>query len=181
MADSLPNRLFQFWTAMEPGVGNSMQQMLDALSVHYPNPRPQAVRSALTALRKGGVIDPSKQERYLPRLFVWHYKPTKLYYDFGRMSPDTVQDQIPGITLENIFRGLLTRAGNLNSTMGQNGVARSRHFLSDDQFREMVNQIPIETIEQVAGVLAEAVQAKVALLGQQNIQQLPGGTPGGSP
>ncbi len=54
----------------------------------------------------------------------------------------------------------------MNSTMGQQGAGRSREFLSETEFRELVDQFPVQAIGQAIDMLEEALQAKRALLAE---------------
>lgn len=163
----MPSRLHEFWMALEPGADVTMDQMVGALREYYPGATRQAVRSALTALRKGGIVrDPGDPSQYLPRLFVWYHRKNKRYYDFGRLSGEAVGLQVPGNTLADIFGGLNTRVGNMNSTMGQHGAGRSREFLTAPEFRELVDQFPVQAIGQALDILEEALDAKRLLLAE---------------
>lgn len=173
MAESVASRLYLLWTAVAPGVGVSMRQMLDSLSEWYPTARAQAVRSALTNLRKGKVRDPSEHGSYLPKLAVRYSPVDKLYYDFGRLNNTVLEAMVPESALNRSFADLLTRTTTLNSAMGEDGFLKSTELLRDTEIRSIVGQIPFDLIYRVEDTLKEIGRAKRLL----ELGEIPGELP----
>ena len=159
-ATSLPFNLFAYWQSVPPGVGVSMAEMMQALGVTDT----QAIRGALTQLRKGEVPDPAERGRVLRPLPIRYNNADHLYYDFSQMSADAVLQQIPGTILTGSFGQLLTRVTTLDSSMGRNGLAGSaQQLLNDEETRALIRQLPFETIWRAHGVVLQIAQARQLL------------------
>ncbi len=153
-------RLFMFWTTVPPGVGVSMDEMMEAVGVSDPQP----IRSALTSLRKGTVRDPDDPSAFLPRLPVRHNPNDHLYYDLSRVDGGAIAEMVPGNTLDSEFGYLWTRITNVSSAMGQEGFLTAAELLANPETRELVAQIPIERIYHVGDTVREIERARIMLL-----------------
>lgn len=173
MAESVARRLYLFWVAVPPGVGVSMRQMLDSLSEWYPKIQVQAVRSALTNLRKGKVRDPNEPGAYLPKLAVRFDHVSRRYYDFGRLDSAALEQMVPESVLNRSFSDLLTRTTTLNSAMGEDGFLKSAELLRDDEIRMVIGQIPFNLIYRVEDTIKEIGRAKRLL----ELGEIPGELP----
>lgn len=141
-----------------------MRQMLDSLSEWYPKIQAQAVRSALTNLRKGKVRDPNDPGLYIPKLAVRYNPVTNRYYDFGRLNSTALGEMVPESVLDRSFTDLLTRTMTLNSAMGEDGFLKSMDLLENADIRELIEQIPLGLIDRVEDTLKEIGGAKRRLL-----------------
>ena len=153
---SLDVRLFFWWDSLPPGRAVTMSEMVTAMGVSDP----QAIRNALTRLRKGRGRDPSSKGHLRP-LPVRHNAGDSRYYDLSKVTGDNVAAQIPARILSDQFREILTRALTVQSAMGRGGLAVSaEQYLGDDDLRKLIGQIKVEEAWQVHGTFLEIAKAR---------------------
>jgi hypothetical protein len=167
-------RLYFYWQNLPPGRGVSLMEMVTAMGTTDP----QAIRSSLTRLRKGGVPNPasmSADDRYLAPLPVrWNSRDRK-YYDLSRVTGEVIAAQVPGNVMSSAIAQLLTRAATLRGSM--DGFAQSaRTLLSDPETTQLLLQIRFEEIWRVQDYLVEIGRAR-QLLELQRGPTLPSGEP----
>jgi hypothetical protein len=157
---SIAFELFTWWVSVPPGVGVTMDEMMDQISVGDS----QTVRNALVQLRMGRVRDPSRPGQFLRRIPIRYSHAERKYYDFGKVTSSGVDAQIPGGVLANRFGELLTRVATLDSAMGADGLVRSADQLLDDAgTRSLIAQLPLKRIWDVATLALQVGQARQLL------------------
>jgi hypothetical protein len=157
---SLAFDLFAFWQTVGPGIGVTMTQMMEATNAADA----QAVRQALTQLRKGEVPDPSERGRHLRPLPVRYNSGDGMYYDFSNVSSETVAATIPGAILANRFGELFTRVFTLESSIGPDGLVRSaQNLLDHEDIRRLIAQMPLPRIWQVQDMVDQIARARQLL------------------
>jgi hypothetical protein len=157
---SLEFRLLDWWLAVPAGVGVTMDEM----KAQFGLTDGQVIRNALGRIRRGRVPDPGDRLRTLRAIPIRYHREDDRYYDFSKVNADAVDAQIPGEVLANRFSELLTRVATLDHAMGPDGLARSASDLLDDvSTRQLIAQLPIERIFEVAKLTMQVAQARQLL------------------
>ena len=153
---SLDQRLFFYWDGLPIGTGVTMGEMVDAMGVIDP----QHIRNALVRIRKGEVGDPTSNGRLVLRP-IRYDSLTRRYYDLSKATPDLVRRQVPGHIVAQQVGQLLTRALTLMNSLGEHGLALSaQEYLSHDEIRDLLTQLPIDKMWQAENAIRELSRAR---------------------
>ena len=168
MTSALPSRrplsqeahLFFWWDSQPPGHGATMHEMMQEIGAHDP----QIVRNALVKLRKGEVPDPSSRGSTLRPLPIRYSPDHDRYFDLAKVNHDVVASQVPRSVVVSIVKRLLTQALNLESALGKDGLAMSaEQYLDNEDTKELIRQLPMETMWSLHGTTFKITQAKQLL------------------
>lgn len=168
---SLDLRLFLWWDGLPPGRGASMREMMREMNASDP----QVIRVTLTRIRQGKVRDPSRQGGRLRPLPIRHNPADDLYYNLGKVTPDLVAQQVPGQILTSVVAELLNRVITIENAMGPGLTISADTFLSDQDLRQLLAQLPMEgawRVHEMTLMIARARQL-LALMEARNGGQFP--------
>ena len=168
---SLDLRLFFWWDNLPPGRGVTMDDMLEAMGAGDA----QTIRISLTRIRQGKVKDPSRRNGFLRPVPIRYNAADRRYYNLEKVTPDLVAQQVPAQVLTSVVSQILNRVLTLDSAIGHGLVLSAQNFLSDDDLRQLLAQLPLEGAWRVHETTLRIAQARqlLALAEARNGGQLP--------
>lgn len=151
-------RLYFFIFTQPPGVPITMDQMKDAIGVTDG----RAISQLLTQIRHGRVPVDSGKGEYFEPIAISYDRHTKAYYDIGKTTEDTLEQQIPQSILTDLTRHVRSRTQSIESAIGEAGLGRaiSEGILSGPDALALLKTVPTLQLEALRDNVDKAIVAR---------------------
>ena len=160
-------RLYFFIVTQPPGVPITMQQMQDAIGVSHS----KAVSQLLTRIRHGRISTGTKGQ-FFDRIAISYDRHTKSYYDIGKTTEDSLEQQVPQSILDNLARHVKSRTESIESAIGEAGLGKaiSEGLLSGTDALELLKTVPTLQLHALRDNVDKAIASRERLETYKELQ-----------